>query len=140
MKNLTKHLIRAGVIAASFATLTPMTMTASAGEWRINANACPDLREDRVDRRYDRGWNDRREDRRDSRVIRCPARAWYYVRYRGESRYYTPPRPREIIVYRNYDRYRGRDYDQRYAYNDGYYYRNDRGAMVRLDLDLRLRG
>src|SRR6185295_19066199 len=55
MKNLTKHLIRAGVIGASLMTMTPLA--ASAGEWRINVRACPDLREDRIDRRYD---NDRR--------------------------------------------------------------------------------
>ena len=81
MSNMTKRIARAGLLAASLMTLAPMA--ASAGEWRVNARACPDLREDIRDYRYDRGWRDRREDRRDARVIRCPARAWYYVRYRG---------------------------------------------------------
>jgi hypothetical protein len=117
MSNMTKRIARAGLVAASLMTLAPMA--ASAGEWRINARACPDLREDIRDYRYDRGWRDRREDRRDARVIRCPARAWYYVRYAGERNRYIPPRPREIVI----DRY-GREY-----------YRDSRGSLVHLDLD-----
>ena len=34
------------------------------GHFVVYANACPDLREDRRDRRRDTGWRDRREDRR----------------------------------------------------------------------------
>lgn len=60
--------------------------TASAGTWYLNARACPDLREDRRDRRYDEGRWDRREDRRDRRVIDCPRRAWTYVPDRWERR------------------------------------------------------
>ena len=44
--------------------------TASAGTWYLNARACPDLR----------------EDRRDRRVIDCPRRAWTYVPDRWERR------------------------------------------------------
>lgn len=56
------------------------------GHFVVYANACPDLREDRRDRRYDTGWRDRREDRRDRRVIDCPDRAWDYVPSRREAR------------------------------------------------------
>jgi hypothetical protein len=56
-------------------------------------------------------------------VIRCPAKAWYYVRYAGERSRYVPPRPREIVI----DRY-GREY-----------YRDSRGALVYLDLDFDFR-
>ena len=52
---------------------------------------------------------------------------------RGERRGWMPPRPREVVVYRDY-RY-GRDYADR-----DYYYRNDRGSLVRLQLNLNLRG
>jgi hypothetical protein len=119
MKKLTKHIVRSGLVAAGLMLLAPMA--AFAGEWQVNVRECPDLREDLQDYRRDYGWNDRREDRRDARVIKCPARAWHYVRYRGDS-HYVPPRPREIIVYRD-----GRGY-----------YRDHRGALVHLDTDLRL--
>ncbi|MDP3739763.1 MAG: hypothetical protein Q8R02_20415 [Hyphomonadaceae bacterium] len=132
MKTMTKRMIRCGLVAASLMALAPVG-TAVAGEWRINARECPDLREDRRDARRDNGWNDRREDRRDERVIRCPARAWYYVRDRGERRGWTPPRPRDVIVYRDYRN--GRDYAER-----DYYYRNDRGSLIRLGVDINLRG
>jgi hypothetical protein len=120
MKKLTKRLLRGGLVAAGLMTLAPMA--AYAGEWRIDVRECPDLREDRQDYRRDYGWNDRREDYRDARVIKCPARAWHYVHYRGESPYYVPPRPRELIVYRD-----GRGY-----------YRDQRGALVHFDADLGL--
>lgn len=56
------------------------------GHFLVYARTCPDLREDRRDRRYDTGWRDRREDRRDRRVIDCPARSWEYVPSRRELR------------------------------------------------------
>ena len=56
------------------------------GYFLVYARACPDLREDRRDRRYNRGWRDRREDRRDRRVLECPQRAWDYVPSRSERR------------------------------------------------------
>ena len=56
------------------------------GHFVVYANACPDLREYRRDRRRDTGWRDRREDRRDSRIIDCPDRAWDYVPSRREAR------------------------------------------------------
>lgn len=93
-----KKLIRGALVALGFGLLG--AGAASAGEWRVNPAKCPDLREDYWDRQYDHGRADRREDRRDERVVNCPARAWYYVRDRGERRgYYSHPRPREVIVY-----------------------------------------
>ena len=56
------------------------------GHFVVYARTCPDLREDRRDRRYDTGWRDRREDRRDRRVIDCPDRSWDYVPSRRELR------------------------------------------------------
>jgi hypothetical protein len=113
--NRMKTLARTVAVAIGVSTLAPLA--AYAGEWRVNARECPDLREDARDYQRDRGWRDRAEDRRDARVIRCPARAWYYVRYRGE-RGVTPPRPREIYVYRD-----GREF-----------YRDTRGRMIALDV------
>ena len=56
------------------------------GHFVVYARSCPDLREDRRDRRHNTGWRDRREDRRDRRVIDCPARAWDYIPSRRELR------------------------------------------------------
>ncbi|WP_306016070.1 hypothetical protein [Oceanicaulis sp. MMSF_3324] len=56
------------------------------GHFVVYARACPDLREDRRDRRRNTGWRDRREDRRDRRVIDCPDRAWDYIPSRRELR------------------------------------------------------
>lgn len=61
--------------------------SASAGQWHLDASACPDLREDRRDARRDHGRADRREDRRDQRVIDCPRRAWTYQADRYDRRY-----------------------------------------------------
>lgn len=113
-----KTLARTAALAVGLSTLAPIMMTASAGEWRINARECPDLREDARDYRRDNGWRDRAEDRRDARVINCPARSWYYVKYRGE-RGAAPPRPREVVTYRD-----GRTY-----------YRDYRGSLIALDID-----
>lgn len=124
---MSKRLIRAGLVAIGLATLVP-TGAAFAGEWRLNASRCPDLREDRRDTRHDRSWGDRREDRRDSRVVNCPARAWYYVpsRYERRDRYdrwdRMPPRPRDVIIYGD-----GRSY-----------YRDHSGGMISLGINLRL--
>jgi hypothetical protein len=120
--SISKNLVRSVAVAVGLATLTPLA--ASAGVWRVDASRCPDLREDRRDMRRDNGWRDRREDRRDSRVVRCPARAWYYVPDRYERRsQYRPPRPSEVYIYD-----RGR-------YADGYY-RDRNGVMIRLNLNL----
>ena len=132
MKTMTKRMIRGGLVAAGLMTLVPVG-AAVAGEWRINARQCPDLREDRRDARHNDGYRDRREDRRDERVVNCPARAWYYVRDRGERRGYEPPRPRSVVVYDGY--LDGRSYADR-----EYYYRNDRGSLIRLGVDVRLGG
>lgn len=122
MKNLTKKLIRTGALALGVMTLAPM---ANAGEWRLNAERCPDIREDWRDMRRDNGWRDRQEDRRDYRVINCPARAWTYHPSRGErwkeSRYRNDY-PRQVYLYSN-----GRVYE-----------RNRRGDLVNLGINLRL--
>ncbi len=69
-----------------------LSAPAFAGEWKINPRACPDLMEDRADRREDRrdarvdygrrdrveDRYDRRENRRDEAVTVCPASAFYY--------------------------------------------------------------
>ena len=121
MKNMTKKMIRTGALALGMVMLAPM---ASAGEWRLNADRCPDIREDWRDMRRDNGWRDRREDRRDYRVINCPARAWSYYPSRGERR---------DARYRN-------DYPRQvYLYGDGRVYeRNRRGDLVSLGINLRL--
>lgn len=122
MKSMTKKMMRAGALALGVITLAPM---ASAGEWRLNPDRCPDIREDWRDMRRDHGWRDRREDRRDYRVISCPARAWTYVPSRGErwkDRRYRSEYPREIYLYSN-----GRVYE-----------RNHRGALVSLGINLNL--
>ena len=56
------------------------------GHFIIYARSCPDIREDRRDRRIDKGPRDRREDRRDRRILDCPPRAWDYVPSRRELR------------------------------------------------------
>ncbi|PQA88065.1 hypothetical protein [Hyphococcus luteus] len=78
-----------------------MSAPAFAGEWKLNPRACPDLVEDRYDRREDRrdarvdtgrrdrmeDRFDRRENRRDRAVTICPARAFYYQPSRRELRH-----------------------------------------------------
>ncbi len=49
------------------------------GYWTLNPARCPDLVEDRIDRRITWSRADLREDRRDLRRVRCPARAYSYV-------------------------------------------------------------
>lgn len=120
MKSMTNRMIRSGLVALGLMAAVPAG-AAVAGEWRLNPSACPDIREDRRDERRDHGWRDRREDRRDERVVRCPARAWYYVPDRYERRSsYRPDRPREVVILRD-----GRPY-----------YRDYRGGLIRLDVRL----
>lgn len=122
MKTMTKRIIRSGLVAAGLMTLVPVG-AAVAGEWRVDARKCPDLREDRRDARHNDGWRDRREYRRDQRIISRPARAWHYVPDRYERRSdWRPARPREVIILRD-----GRPY-----------YRDYRGGLVRLGINLRL--
>lgn len=62
------------------------------GHFVVEARACPDLREDLRDRRHDRGrfghpgYRERYGDRRDQRVLNCPAHAWHYVPSARERR------------------------------------------------------
>lgn len=114
------------------ATLVLGAAPAFAGEWRLDARRCPDVREDwrdarenRRDERYDYSRRDRvedrydrREGRRDRAVTICPRSAFYYVgdrhdRYDGR---------------RGDDRYHNRRYDNRY-----------RTPALRLQYDRRMR-
>jgi hypothetical protein len=77
---------------------------AMAGQWKVDAARCPDLIEDRLDRResrrderYDYSRRDvredrydRRESRRDERITVCPKRAFYYQPSRGERIHRAP--------------------------------------------------
>lgn len=83
-----KHLLKIGA-AAAFTTLTALAVApaANAGTWHLDARACPDIREDYRDARRWTGRGDRREDIRDQREIRCPARAWTYQPDRYERTY-----------------------------------------------------
>ncbi len=60
----------------------PATVT---GTWVLNPAACPDIREDFRDARYNSGRADRREDRRDQRVINCPSSAYTFVPTPGQA-------------------------------------------------------
>jgi len=73
----------AAVLLAGLGTLG-VSGAASAGTWFLDARSCPDLREDYYDSRRDTGRADRREDRRDRRVINCPERSWTYMPDRSE--------------------------------------------------------
>lgn len=69
---------------------------AFAGDWRLDASRCPDLREDRRDARESRrderydysrrdireDRHDRRESRRDRAITVCPRSAFYYAPFR----------------------------------------------------------
>lgn len=84
---------------------------AYAGGWRFEPSRCPDLVEDRRDRResrrderYDHGpldraedRADRRESRRDERVTICPASAWVWD---GPRSAHTA-RPAAVAIYYN---------------------------------------
>lgn len=105
--------LSAAVIVAGCATAP----AADAAGWRLDAARCPDLVEDRLDRRESRrderydfsradvreDRRDRRESRRDERVTVCPASAWVWD---GPKRYRTA-RPGITHIY--YDR-RARHY------------------------------
>ena len=75
-------------LSSKFAILAAAGFTlagaASAGTWQLDPRACPDLVEDRLDRRVTTGRADLREDIRDMRQVNCPASAWRYVPSRGE--------------------------------------------------------
>lgn len=108
-----KKLMTVAALAATFvafgvpgAIAHPDRSQGKNGHWVLNTRACPDLVEDRLDRRenrrderYDHGRRDRREDvrdrredRRDRAVTICPASAWQWTgpqrarpRYRQDS-------------------------------------------------------
>ncbi|MGJ3230175.1 MAG: hypothetical protein ACFE0P_00075 [Oceanicaulis sp.] len=67
-----------------------------AGEWRLIAGRCPDLVEDRRDRRIIWSRADLREDWRDARTVRCPASAVAWVPARGAHA--APRHPGAVLV------------------------------------------
>ncbi|WP_417487683.1 hypothetical protein [Maricaulis sp.] len=91
------------------------TGAASAGTWHLNAGACPDLREDRIDARHTSGRFDRLEDMRDRSVIDCPVSAWSYEPDRWErDRHYmriaAQPRSPGLVYLAGDGGYYVRDY------------------------------
>ncbi|MEO1135739.1 MAG: hypothetical protein AAFW68_03885 [Pseudomonadota bacterium] len=112
--------ISTGLCALFAAGCVSAASPAYAGNWRFEPSRCPDLVEDRRDRResrrderYDRGpldraedRADRRESRRDERVTICPASAWVWDGPRAGR----VARPAAVAVYydaraRHYYRY-----------------------------------
>ncbi len=69
----------------------PATVT---GTWVLDPLACPDIREDIRDSRITTSRADRREDRRDRRLIDCPPSAYRFIPNPGQA----PNRP--IRTYR----------------------------------------
>jgi hypothetical protein len=116
MKKIAAALLGAGLMLGA--------APAFAGEWRLDARRCADMREDwrdarenRRDERYDRGRrdvredrHDRREDHRDRAITVCPRNAFYYVASRGErlSKRRAPrlalSYDRRLHMYYRYDR------------------------------------
>jgi phytoene/squalene synthetase len=107
--NLITQLAAAAGLAALSLTALPSSADAQhhghrwngpEGHFLVYVRSCPDLREDRRDRRVYEGRRDVREDRRDRRVIECPRRAWEYVPSRRELRQgRTGQRLRPTIAY-----------------------------------------
>lgn len=105
------------------------TAPAFAGDWRLDASRCHDLREDRRDaresrrdERYDVSRRDvredrydRRESRRDRAITVCPRAAFHYVPDRHERRRADWRAPRLTLAY---DR------------EHGLYYRRHNGVRV----------
>ena len=100
-------------MTASAAEAKPHKLYAQSG-WVLNARKCPDLMEDRRDRResrrderYDHNRRDVREDRRDRResrrdeaIINCPAKAWSWQGPRNRH-YNKNKRPKAVYFDRN---------------------------------------
>ncbi|GLK53741.1 MAG: hypothetical protein CMH94_07165 [Oceanicaulis sp.] len=134
----------AAALALSTVGSISMAGAAQADTWVLNAAACPDLREDRRDRRHYDGRRDRREDFRDRRVIDCPPRAWRYEagrwdRHYGHPRYERSRYASPGLVYRSRDggfyvadRYGRRQWiDVRIEYPRGRHYDRPHGRPYR---------
>ena len=137
MKKLIATIFGAGLVLGA--------APAFAGEWRLDASRCPDIREDwrdarenRRDERYDYGRRDRiedrydrREDRRDRAITICPRSAFYYVDGRKD--------------HRGRSGWNDNDWSNGYA-RDGYYGRDNakyrgrsKAPSLKLKYDRRLR-
>jgi len=82
------------------------------GHWKLNPNKCPDLVEDRRQRRAMRrdrahthglldvieDWTEQANARRDEAVTNCPARAWEWVGPRYRPKHHAP-RPASGRIY-----------------------------------------
>lgn len=131
--NEMKKLI-AALIGASFVL---GAAPAFAGEWRLDARRCQDIREDwrdarenRRDERYDYGRRDRvedrydrREDRRDRSITVCPRSAIFYVADRGDRRSYDRG-------HNSRNRYEQPRLQLRYDRKVGLQYTYDRGRKI----------
>ncbi|XBQ16542.1 MAG: hypothetical protein ABL308_01400 [Oceanicaulis sp.] len=114
----------AGAAAACAAPAAPHAHASAYGEWRLAAPRCPDLVEDRIDRRIVWSRADLREDRRDARVVECPANALVWVPSPNARRALAPIHPGAVLV-RHLP-------DGRYAVAD----RRGRPVDVRIVVDL----
>ncbi|MEO0883263.1 MAG: hypothetical protein AAFY34_11080 [Pseudomonadota bacterium] len=91
--------LKAAALAGLTACATPPApaYAAPVSGWHLNPRLCPDLVEDRLDRRVTLSRRDLREDVRDARRVNCPASAWTYVAAPGVAvaavpAVYTGPR------------------------------------------------
>ena len=124
----TSILVKCAALVGLAACASAPAPAHAAGGWQLNPRLCPDLVEDRIDRRVTYSRRDLREDIRDARRVNCPASAWTYVAAPGVAvsaapRVYTGPR----TVYVGRAGY--------YQYPRRGFYR--RGAPVRINVVVR---
>ena len=127
LKSAIVSLCAAALIGCASNTAEAYTHPGATG-WVLNPNLCPDLIEDRQERRAARrdervvtSRRDLREDRRqrrqmarDEAVTVCPAKAWRWAGVRSTR---VVPRPAAAAIYYN-------------ARDDRYYFRNGRKAVI----------
>jgi len=102
----------AACMSLSACASTPAFAKSPNGHWQLNPNKCPDLVEDKRQRRamrrdeaHDKGprdviedWVERKNARKDQAVTRCPASAWEWRGPRYRVKYHAP-RPVSVNVY-----------------------------------------
>lgn len=119
MSAVIKGFLAGGLAMLGAACASP---PAEAGQWHLVAPRCPDLVEDRHDRRIVWSRADLREDARDTRRVVCPASAYVYVpgprehavrrAWRHDAVVYLAPGGRYAVRDRN-----GRDLDVRLVFH-----------------------
>ena len=87
------------VSLAGLAACASAAPSAAAGEWQLNPRLCPDLVEDRIDRRTTLSARDVREDIRDAKRVNCPASAWVYVPSPGYRAAVAPVYTGPTVIY-----------------------------------------